>query len=194
VTADQLLSGRDDDRPHRLRAVVLLALVVVVGLALVAARWESRRQLDALLAAATEVERVVHDSRVSLGGMVQYSNGLLARSDLEPAQRAAVVDSMVVDAQRFPPRVAAARAEVERVRPLPWDDDLRAAREAYLARIDVWTGFVTGAVDLPESLLYERRETRPARLAAAEALAAAAGERGQGLVEQLTDDPFTRRR
>jgi hypothetical protein len=194
VSDDQIVSGRDDGPPRRLRTGALLLVAALVGLAVLGARWESQRQLDALLAAATDVEQVVHDSRVSLGGMVQYSNGLLARTDLEPAQRAAVIDSMVVDAQRFPPRVAAARSAVEQVRPLPWDEELRAARDAYLARIDAWTGFVTSAQEQPQSLLYERRETRPARVAAAEALAAAAGDRGRVLVEQLTDDPFSRRR
>lgn len=70
----------------------------------------------------------------SLGGLVQYSNALLARTDLSPQQRAAVLSTFAVDAERFPPRTTEARQALERVRPLPWDGELREARAALLAR------------------------------------------------------------
>jgi hypothetical protein len=184
VTADQLSSGRDE-RPRRLRSLLGLGVLSVVVLLVLGARWESQRQLDALLAAAGDTEKVVQDSRRSLGGMVQYSNGLLARTDLTPSQRGAVLDSMAVDADRYPPRVAAPRTAVEQVRPLPWDDDLRRAREAYLVRIDAWTAFVAAAQQEPDTLLWERRATRPAREAAVKALEAAAGGRSPERLDQV---------
>lgn len=193
MTSDQLVSGRDDGRPHRLRGVALVVVAVLVALGVVGARWESQRQLDALLAAAEDAEQVVRDSRTSLGGMVQYSGALLARPDLEPAQRAAIVDSMAVDAQRFPPRMAGPRAEVVQVRPLPWDDDLQRAREAVLARIDAWTAFVAATQERPDTLLLERRVTADARQAAVEALVAAASGRSSDRVERLSGELLRQR-
>jgi hypothetical protein len=169
------------------RRALLVAVVAVAALVFVGARWESERQLDALLTAATDTEAVVHDSRRSLGGMVAYTGALLSRSDLEPAQRAAVLDSFAVDAGRFPPRVEEPRAALERVRPLPWDGDLAAARDAYLERIDAWTRFVSEAQDSPDTLLLERRATRPAREAAAEAVQDAADGRRAEQVAALSE-------
>lgn len=183
--ADQL-SGGDDRAPRgRGRSVALVLLVLLAAALYGAERWESRRQLDALLTAGTEVEAVVGDSRRSLGGLVQYSNGLLARTDLSPKQRAAVLSTFAVDAERFPPRTVEAREALEQVRPLPWDGELRAARAALLARVDAWTGFVAGAVEAPDTLLLERRATRPAREAAAAALEDAADGRADDRVSAL---------
>ena len=187
MTAEQLASGADDARPRTgLRVGVVLAAVLVAALYGVV-RWESDRQYDALLSAAVDAERVVQDSRRSLGGMVQYSSGLLARTDLGPEQRAAVLDSFAVDAERFPPRMQAPRAAVADVRPLPWDGELRDARDAYLARVDAWTGFVAAALEEPETLLLERRATRPAREQAAAALEAASDGRGGDRLATVRD-------
>jgi hypothetical protein len=163
--------------------LALVALLVAGGLAGI--RWEEQRRLDALLAAAEDAEQVVNDSRRSLGGLVRYSNGLLARTDLAPEQRAAVLDTFAVDAQRFLPRMAGPRAAVADVSPLPWDGELADARDAYLARIDAWTGFVAAAVEEPDTLLLERRATRPAREAAAAALIEAADGRVDERVGEL---------
>ena len=183
MTVDELASGTERRRPRLRLALVLLAVLAVAAYGV--ARWESDRQYEALLDAAVDTEKVVQDSRRSLGGLVQYSNALLARSDLAPAQRAAVLDTLAVDARRFPPRVEGPRAAAAAVRPLPWDGELRAARDAYLARVDAWTRFVAAAQDEPDSLLLERRATRPAREAAAEALAAAADGRAPDRLAQV---------
>lgn len=184
--------GVEPSRRSRLGGAVLAALLVL-GLAAVALeRWESRRQLDALLQAATRAEQVVQESRRSLGGLAQYSGGLLARSDLGPAQRAAVLDTFAVDARRFPPRVADARAALDRVRPLPWDDELADARAACLARIDVWTAFVEAAQAEPDALLLERQATRAEREAAARAVQAAADGRAGPQVAALTESLLSR--
>jgi len=192
--ADLLTSGRDDGRggSRRRRAVTVLVVLLVVG-AVAAERWESDRQRDALLDAAVAAEAVVQDARRSTTGMVQYTGSLLARPDLDVAQRTAVLDSLAVDARRFPPRIAEHRAAVAQVRPLPWDEDLADARAAVLARIDAWTAFLDSTAQQPETLLFERRATRPAREQAAQALAGLGDPRGDQLVERLLDEPFRRR-
>jgi hypothetical protein len=177
VAVDELASGREDVRVRSGLALASLLLAALAAAGWGLARWESARQYDALLEAAVDAEQVVRDSRRSLGGLVQYSGGLLARTDLAPAQRQAVLASFAVDARRFPPRVQGARAQAAAVRPLPWDGELAVARDAYLARLDAWTGFVAAAQDQPDTLLLERRATRQAREDAARALAAAADGR-----------------
>jgi hypothetical protein len=185
--ADELTGGRADPR-SRPRVPAALLLAVLLGAAgHGAVRWESARQYDALLAAAAHAEQVVVDSRRSLGGLVQYSSGLLARTDLQPAQRRAVLASFAVDARRFPPRVEQARAQAAAVRPLPWDGELAQARDAYLTRLDAWTGFVAAAQDQPDTLLLERRATRQARLDAARTLDAAADGRSSHRLDLVRD-------
>jgi hypothetical protein len=183
--ADELHGGRPERR-GRLGLVALL-LVALAGAGYAVERYERDRQLDALLAAAEDAERVVSDSRVSLGGMVRYTGALLSRSDLSDGQRAAVLDSLVTDARRFPPRVEAARSAVESVRPLPWDGELADARAAYLERIDTWVALVEASDQDPGALLQERPRTRAVRTAAADALTAAADGRRADQVAEVRE-------
>jgi hypothetical protein len=187
-TADELSGGSDRPGWSRRRRWLLVALLVAVTAAAGGAQWESRRQLDALLLAASDVERVVQDSRRSLAGLVHYSSALLTRTDLAPEQRAAVLGTLAADAQRYPPRTQAPRAALAGVRPLPWDSDLREARAAYVARLDAWTALVEAAQDDPLRLLYERRDTRDQRQAAARTLEAAADGRAAEQVAALQRD------
>ena len=89
------------------------------------------------------------------------------------------------DAARFPPRLQRPRDTIEDVRPLPWDDDLARARDAYLARIDAWTALVESTRDAPEDLLFERRLTEPERQAADSTLLEAAGDRSAERVDAV---------
>jgi hypothetical protein len=183
--AEELAGGSDRPGRRGRRTAGLVALLVVALLGTGAEQWESRRQLDALLVAAADVERVVQDSRRSLSGVAGYSAALLARPDLGPEQRAAVLSTFAEDARRFPPRTAPARVALEQVRPLPWDRELHAARKACLARLDAWTAVVEDGQDEPLLLLQERRTTRAEREAAAGALRAAAGGRAAEQVDSL---------
>ena len=186
MAADTLSGGADDAAPRRRWLFPLLIALAVVALAATGLeRWERQRQLDRLLDGAQATEQVIADSRRSLAGLVTYSEPLLSRSDLEPAQRAAVLDSLAVDAARFPPRLLAPRSIIEDVRPLPWDDDLETARQAYLERIDAWTALVDATRAAPEDLLFERRLSEPEREAAARALLEAAGDRSADRVDDV---------
>ena len=184
MSAD-VLSGGDERPPRRRRTALLVVVVLLVVGAVGLERWERQRQLDALLAAAADAEQIVLDSRRSLSGLVSYSGAVLARPDLEPSQRAALLSSFAADTSRYPPRMARPRSAVAQVRPLPWDGELEQARAAYLARIDAWTSFVASAVEQPDTLLLERRSTRPARETAATALVAAADGRRDARVEEV---------
>lgn len=192
AVTDEIAGAREPTPGSRWRAGVAVALVALALGLLALERYESQRQLDDLLAAAADTEQVVGDARRSLGGLVNYSNGLLARTDLEPEQRAAVLDSFAVDAGRFPPRMEQPRAAVEQVRPLPWDDELAGARQAYLDRVDAWTAFVASAVDAPDTLLLERRATREVREQAAAALLEAADGRSAAAVTEIREALLSR--
>jgi hypothetical protein len=170
---------------RRRRALVaVVALLLLAGLAL--DRWERSRRFEAFLTAATDAEQVITDARTSLGGLVRYSNGLLGRTDLRPTQRVAILDTFALDAGRYVPRMQERREAVVAVDPLPWDRDLAAAREAYLERIDAWLLQIQKAQEDPDRLLRERRDTRLARTAAADAVEQAAGRRSRDEVEALT--------
>lgn len=175
AVAPDVLAGGLGDAPPRRWPRVLLALLLVAGVALAAEQWERQRGRAALVDAALDAEQVVVSARASLAGLVAYSGGTLARSDLAASQRQALLSTFARDAQRFVPRMTARRDAVAAVRVLPWDDDLRAARQRYLERLDGWTSFVTATGDDPGSLLLERRHTREQRERAAAALRTAAG-------------------
>jgi hypothetical protein len=166
--------------------VLLLLAGAVVERQVRSARFEQ------FLTAAGDAEQVVTEARTSLGGLVRYSNGLLGRTDLRPTQRVAILDTFALDAGRFVPRMQARREAVAAVEPLPWDGDLAAARDAYLARIDAWLLQIEKAQEDPDRLLRERRDTRLARVAAADALEEVAGRRSPDEVEALTKALLTR--
>jgi hypothetical protein len=186
VTAAPDVLGDDVRPPSRRRraALVLAAAVLLAGVGV--ERYESDRRFAELLAAATAAEQVVTEARTSLGGLVRYSNGLLGRTDLRPTQRVAILDVFALDAGRFLPRMQERRAALAAVDPLPWDRDLHAARDAYLARVDAWLRQIESAQRDPDLLLRERRDTRTTRAAAAEALEEAAGRRSSEEVAALT--------
>ena len=169
AAAPDVLSGSPDTPPRRWpRVLLVLALLVGVGVAV--EQWERQRQREALLAAAADAERVVGDARTSLAGLVRYSGGTFAQAELGGPQRQALLDTFAADTRRFVPRVAGPRQAVADVRVLPWDDELRRARAAYLARLDDWTSYAGGSVDDPESVFFERRVTSEERSRAAAAL------------------------
>ena len=148
------------------RRALVVAVVLLLAAGLLVERRERGQRLDAFLAAAAASEQVVTEARTSLGGLVRYSNGLLGRTDLRPTQRVAILDTFALDAGRFVPRMEQRREAVAAVDPLPWDRDLAAARDAYLARIDAWLLQIEKAQEDPDRLLRERRDTRLARVAA----------------------------
>jgi hypothetical protein len=185
AAVDEIASGRER-APSLLRLVALGVVLALVAGGVAVLRWERQRQLDARISAASSAERVVSDQRRSLAGLFRYSEALLGRSDTQPAQRAAVLASFSADAARFRPRIAAPRAAVAEVRPLPWDADLAAARPACLARIDAWSAAVEAGRDDPDLLLAEPRDTRAARARAADALETAAGSSGGEALKALT--------
>ena len=171
AATDVLTAGDDDARPRRWPRV-LLVLLLLAGGAGVGLEQDRQRQRAALVDAAVDAEQVVGAARTSLAGLVSYTSATLSQPGLAPEQRQALLATFARDAQRFVPRMRSRRAAVAEVRVLPWDDALRDARTAYLARVDGWTALVESSVDDPQSLLLERRHTREARERASAALAA----------------------
>ena len=186
AATDEIVGG--ESRPPRSRrpAVVLVVVLALVAAGLAGVRWEQRRGLDALVSAAGDAERIIGESRTSLGRLYQYSDAVLSHSDLAPEQRAAVLHAFAVDAARFRPRVDRPRRAVVAVSPLPWDDALRAARRAYLARVDTWTADVDAGQSDVRVLLVDPPAMRRARKDAADALDRAGGNRRSTTLVALT--------
>lgn len=170
---DALVSGPEPSRRRRALLVVVVVLALLCAAGAVAARWERQRQLDALVGAAAEAERVIAAQHTSLYGLYGYTAAELARTDTGAAQRAALLAVFSTDAGRFRPRMAAPRAQASSVHPLPWEGDLSRARAAVLARIDAWTAAIDASQADPDRLLSERRDTQAERVGAADALLAA---------------------
>jgi hypothetical protein len=183
--ADEILGGDPSARARgRLVAVVVVLALLAAGV--VGVRWDQHRRLDALVSAAADAEHVIGESRTSLGRLYQYSDAVLSHPDMAPEQRAAVLHTFAVDAARYRPRVERPRRAVAGVSPLPWDDALRAARQAYLARVDAWTAAVDAGQTDPRVLLVDPPALRRSRIEAADALERAAGGQRTAALDALT--------
>ena len=154
---------------RRTRTLVGLALVLLV-LGVGADRWLVERERTALLATVEEAETAVTASQNSLLSLMEYAGRLLTDADVPAATRTSALATLSRDAARWQPRVRARHDGALSQRIAPWHGDLRAARDAYALRLDVWADRLAEVERRPQALSGGGAEVRRSRQRAVDRL------------------------
>jgi len=172
VMDDGRPAGRPPRRWPHVSGVVLLALVVLgYGLG----QWLQGRAETDVRARADGIGQAIALATDSLRSDVIYLYPLIYSSDV-PAERAWSIagPQLTSTAARQRARIAAARDQLAATRPMPWQDDLEAARLAVLRHADAWLTFLDRVQAEPRQMLVLQPDVAAARSDAQQALAALA--------------------
>ena len=177
------LLGSDDPPRRRGRGLRLLAPAVLVVLSVLADRWQTDREVDALLdraAAGTESVRYA-DGRVL--GTVRYAAPAMLSPSVRPQVRASLRDLVRREAAGQVGDLRAERAAAADVLVLPWHGAQRTARDRWVEYLDARVAYLDGvAADFAE-LYREHPELEEARGRAGQAYRSAAPDETDRITE-----------
>ncbi len=146
VSAEQQSVAKPSRRYRMWTAVMLLSFsVAALALFVAAADWGSRNYaLNSLLAAVeqSEAEMVATNE-----GVARISGEFSPAEAADPQQRQQVRADLEQFAAASRSRLAAAGADLPRVWVLPWQEDVIAARDAYMAHHAAWLRYLAEAGD-----------------------------------------------